>query len=77
MQNNGLAQDSFSFQELTPAGTFGMDGQMSNNVAMDMIEEWLTLPFDSSCLPQIPDTGTQGFSWIDDGSLDFIWNLQY
>ena len=41
-----------------------------------LLEEWLTLPFESSFLPLGPDSMDQGLPWVTDTSLDFIWNLQ-
>jgi hypothetical protein len=51
----------------------------TNNGDLDMYlpEEWLTLPFDSSLLPLMPEDAHQGYPWMADASLDFIWNLQY
>jgi hypothetical protein len=41
----------------------------------DDLEDWLTLPFDPSLVPFM-ETDTQGLSWLGDGTLDFIWNLE-
>lgn len=49
---------------------------MSDAADMDMFEEWLSLPFDSSLLPLVPEGTSQGFPWLGDTSLDFIWNLE-
>ncbi|KAF2092820.1 hypothetical protein NA57DRAFT_8111, partial [Rhizodiscina lignyota] len=39
-----------------------------------VIEDWWTLPLDSSLVPFAADD-SNGLSWLGDGSLDFIWNL--
>ncbi|RYP62434.1 hypothetical protein DL769_007306 [Monosporascus sp. CRB-8-3] len=44
------------------------------NAESGIDEHWLTLPLDPSLVPFVPD-GSQGFQWLGDGSLDFVWNL--
>ena len=41
----------------------------------DLMEDWMTLPFDPSLISFGPGD-TQGFAGLDDGALDFIWNLE-
>lgn len=38
------------------------------------IDDWLTLPFDPSIVP-FTAGDTQGLSWLGDGTMDFVWNL--
>jgi hypothetical protein len=54
-----------------------MDSDLGDmqEVGPDALESWLTLPFDPSLVPFAP-TDTQGLSWLGDGTLDFIWNLE-
>ncbi|RYP41642.1 hypothetical protein DL767_000847 [Monosporascus sp. MG133] len=44
------------------------------NAESGIDERWLTLPLDPSLVPFVPDD-CQGFQWLGDGSLDFVWNL--
>ncbi|RYP90141.1 hypothetical protein DL770_003763 [Monosporascus sp. CRB-9-2] len=44
------------------------------NAESGIVEHWFTLPLDPSLVPFVPDD-SQGFQWLGDGSLDFVWNL--
>lgn len=56
-----------------PAGGFSLDSIGAANGSG--IEDWLTLPFDPSMVPFLPGDN-QSLSWLADGTLDFIWNLE-
>jgi hypothetical protein len=59
----------------TTQGTMGFGSANMEDEALNQIEDWLTLPFDPSLVPFMPDD-MQGFSSLVDGSLDFLWNLE-
>jgi len=67
------ASDMDEENALPSAG--GMASMMELDGQTDQVEDWLTLPFDPSLVPFVPGD-THGFSWLGDGTLDFIWNLE-
>jgi hypothetical protein len=70
MGANGTYSQGNDTSQLMGSDPDGMD-----TGGRDEFENWLTLPFDPSLVPFVP-TDTQGLSWLGDGTLDFIWNLE-
>ena len=56
------------------AGGSGIAALAEDVSGMMSADDWLALPFDPSMAP-FGLSGVQTFQGLDDGSLDFIWNL--
>ncbi len=53
----------------------GMDAIMSEPQSVGCTDDWLSLPFDPSMAP-FGMAGIQVFPGLEEGALDFMWNLQ-
>lgn len=71
-----LARDDATggFQNAEASALMDHDTGNLDHVDVGQMEDWLTLPFDPSLVPYVPGD-TQTFSWLGDGTMDFIWNL--
>lgn len=71
-QGNGNVQSGTNIADFSvPSNDLAAGGMDLSSAGA--IEDWLTLPLDPS-LAFFPDQGN-GLSWLGDGCMDFIWNL--
>lgn len=68
------ATSGMEFLNNQNAGGSGIAALAENVSGMMSADDWLALPFDPSMAP-FGQGGVQAFQGLDDGSLDFIWNL--
>lgn len=68
------ASSGMEFLNNQNAGGSGIAALAEDVSGMMSADDWLALPFDPSMAP-FGLSGVQTFQGLDDGSLDFIWNL--
>ena len=71
---DGAASSGMEFLNNQNAGGSGIAALAEGVSGMMSADDWLALPFDPSMAP-FGLSGVQTFQGLDDGSLDFIWNL--